>query len=267
MTTNPKDVRSAVRDTYGQIARGERVGCGPSISGGGSVDVREQGCCTPKAEWPSSERLGYRATELDALPEGADLGLGCGHPGRFAAIEPGHTVVDLGSGGGIDCFLAAQAVGDTGHVIGVDMTPDMVERARTAAADAGASNVEFRLGEIENLPVADAAADVVISNCVVNLSPDKPRVLAEAFRILKPGGRVAISDIVALGDLPEDVRSDLALHAACLAGAARVETLHAMLEDAGFEDVRVNPSPIDVGDDRIRGLLASASVEARRPVS
>lgn len=266
MNRTPQDVRKAVREKYGQIARNEVSGCGPAPSGGGSVNVESKGsCCTPKAEWPTSERLGYGADDLATLPQGTDLGLGCGHPGGFAGIAEGQTVVDLGSGGGIDCFLAAQAVGASGRVIGVDMTPDMIERARSAASDSGATNVEFRLGEIENLPVADASVDVVISNCVVNLSPDKPRVLREAFRVLKPGGRVAISDIVALGDLPDDVRHDLELHAACLAGAARVEDVEAMLRDAGFEQIQVTPRPISVEDDRIRGLLASASVEAKRP--
>jgi len=256
-------VRSAVRDAYGQIARTGQRGCSPS--GGGAVGEKGTACCGPKEDWPSSDRLGYSKDELESLPEGTDLGLGCGNPGVFASIRKGETVVDLGSGGGIDCFLASKAVGAEGRVIGVDMTPDMITRARKAAADSGATNVEFRLGEIEALPVADATVDVVISNCVVNLSPDKPRVLREAFRVLKPGGRIAISDIVALGELPEDVKKDLALHAACLAGAAKVEDVESMLRDAGFDDIRVKPNPIAVGDERIDHLLASASVEAVRP--
>jgi arsenite methyltransferase len=263
-TMQDDTVRRSVRERYGTIARtGERC-CGGEVAAGEATG-KGSACCGPKEDWPTSDRLGYDSGDLATLPEGADLGLGCGNPGRFAAIRKGETVVDLGSGGGIDCFLASKAVGESGRVIGVDMTPDMIERARRLAGESGATNVEFRLGEIEALPIADAVADVVISNCVVNLSPDKPRVLREAFRVLKPGGRVAISDIVALGDLPDDVKQDLALHAACLAGAAKVTDVERMLREAGFEQVRVTPKRIDVSDERIENLLASASVEAVRP--
>jgi SAM-dependent methyltransferase len=226
MSTSPShEQRQAVRTHYGEIARAERSGCGTA----------ESGCCGPS----SSTALGYSAAELSALPEGADLGLGCGNPTGIAALQPGETVLDLGSGAGIDCFLAAQAVGPEGRVIGVDMTPDMVERARANALNAGVSNVEFRLGEIESLPVADASVDVILSNCVVNLSTDKPRVWREAHRVLRPGGRVAVSDMVAVGELPAAVRDDPASYSGCVSGAVGVEEIRGMLAAAGFGEIDV----------------------------
>ena len=187
----------------------------------------------------SSRQIGYSQEELQAVPAGADFGLGCGNPQAIVALLPGETVLDLGSGGGFDCFLAAQQVGITGHVIGVDMTAEMVARARENAREAGYANVEFRLGEIEHLPVADASVDVILSNCVINLSPDKPQVWREAFRVLRPGGRLAIADIVATATMPEELRNDLALYAGCLAGAASVNELETMLREAGFSDIRI----------------------------
>jgi len=254
---SPEDIRAAVRAQYGQIARGDGAGCAP-------------GCCgtTPEA----SLALGYSADELAAAPEGANLGLGCGNPQAIAALGAGETVLDLGAGAGFDCFLAARQVGPSGRVIGVDMTPDMVSRARANAETIGADNVDFRLGEIERLPVADQSVDVILSNCVVNLSPDKAAVFREAFRVLKPGGRLAISDVVLLRPLPASMASDVMAFTGCVSGAATVDALRALLEAAGFGEVRVDVRP--ESREFIRGWLpgsgvedfvASASIEAKRP--
>jgi SAM-dependent methyltransferase len=250
MTGMTEHLRRGVRDRYAEIARGERQGCGTSTG---------SGCCGPSR----SEGLGYAGEELATLPEGADLGLGCGNPAALASLRPGDTVLDLGSGAGIDCFLAARAVGESGRVIGVDMTPDMIDRARANAAKAGAGNVEFRLGEIENLPVADATVDVVISNCVVNLSTDKARAYREAFRVLRPGGRVAISDIIAVGEIPQAVRADLDHYSGCVSGAVPAGEITRMLEDAGFTDVRITERATDA--DAGFPFVRSASVEAVKP--
>jgi arsenite methyltransferase len=225
------DVRTSVREHYARTARAEKAECG---CGGSS----RQTCCGPTQS--PSERLGYGKADLASIPKDADLGLGCGNPTALAGLRSGETVVDLGSGGGIDCFIASRNVGPSGRVIGVDMTPEMIDRARRAA-DAGGEygNVEFRLGEIENLPVADAIADAVISNCVVNLSPDKPRVFREAFRVLKPGGRLLVSDIVLRGPLPEAVRKSVEAWAGCVAGAMLLEDYLAAIRAAGFSDVTV----------------------------
>jgi SAM-dependent methyltransferase len=202
------------------------------------------------------------------------MGLGCGNPQAIAALQAGETVLDLGSGGGFDCFLAARQVGARGHVIGVDMTPDMVSKARANAAKSGDHNVEFRLGEIENLPVADASVDVIISNCVINLSPDKPRVFREALRVLKPGGRLAISDVVATAELPPQVRQDLALYTGCMAGAALVSDLEAMLRASGFTDIRITPKDESKSFIRdwapgtdITNYVVSANIEAVKPAA
>lgn len=222
-------IREAVRDAYGEIALADGGGCcGPSAVP----------CCT---DGSVSLELGYSADDLAAVPEGADLGLGCGNPGALAALQPGETVLDLGSGAGFDAFLAARAVGPTGHVIGVDMTPAMVSKARANAAAGDYPQVEFRLGEIEHLPVADATVDVIISNCAVNLSTDKPAVFGEAFRVLKPGGRLAISDVVAFADLPDDVRGDLGLYSGCMAGASLISELEAILHSTGFVGLAIEP--------------------------
>ncbi len=226
-----ESVRQAVREQYGRVAAGA-AGCGTG-----------QGCCdAPMAEASIvSQRLGYTAEDVDSAPSGANLGLGCGNPQAIANLKAGETILDLGSGGGFDCFLAARQVGDSGHVIGVDMTPEMVSRARRNAEKGGYRNVEFRLGEIESLPVADDTVDAIISNCVINLSPDKPRVFAEAYRVLKPGGRLAISDVVAFAELPNDIRRDMALFTGCMAGASLVSEVEAMLHSTGFQQVRVEP--------------------------
>ncbi|MCX8033282.1 MAG: arsenite methyltransferase [Thermoleophilia bacterium] len=226
---NEVDVRDAVRNRYSQVATS-----GTSCCGAGSS------CCSPEATSISSASLGYDPEDLASIPEGADLGLGCGNPHAIANLRPGETVLDLGSGPGLDCLLAARAVGSEGKVIGVDMTPEMVSRARATAAKAQAANVEFRLGEIEHLPVADSSVDVIISNCVINLSPDKPQVFREAYRVLKPGGRLAISDIVALTPLPDEWKQDLSLLSGCISGASTVEELTNFLAAAGFENIEIN---------------------------
>jgi SAM-dependent methyltransferase len=243
-----EDVREVVRERYGRIASSGDAAPASGCCGGGSS-------CGSTA----SNDIGYSEKELSQIPEGANLGLGCGNPQAVAALSPGETVLDLGSGGGIDCFLAAQQVGESGWVIGVDMTPQMLARARANAARSGVRNVEFRLGEIEHLPVADGSVDVILSNCVVNLSPDKPAVFREAFRVLKPGGRLAISDMVAKGPLPEEVRKDLDSYTGCVGGAAEISDIEKMLFAAGFVDVRIAPKAAS------RDLVVSANIEARRP--
>ncbi len=206
------------------------------------------------------------------MPEGANLGLGCGNPKAIARLKSGETVLDLGSGGGFDCFLAAGQVGQTGKVIGVDMTSEMIDRARKNAQIAATENVEFRLGEIEHLPVADKSVDVILSNCVINLSPDKPAVFRESFRVLKSGGRLAISDIVATSRLPEDVRHDVELHVGCVAGAATIEELRSMLVDAGFTKIEITPQEESrtvisnwFPGSSVADYVVSATIEAVRP--
>ncbi len=218
-----EDIRSAVRERYAQTARqAAKAGCGCGCGGASQ-----------------STQLGYERSELGAIPAEADLGLGCGNPTALAGLQPGETVLDLGSGGGIDCFLASRRVGPGGRVIGVDMTPEMIDRARAAARRGGYQNVEFRLGEIENLPVADGTVDAVISNCVINLSPDKGRVFREAFRALKPGGRLLVSDIVLAGELPARLRENVELWAGCLAGAIAEPDYLRLMKEAGFAEVGV----------------------------
>jgi SAM-dependent methyltransferase len=259
--------RQSVRSAYAKVAQAE--------SSGGCCGV-ESSCCGVSDDGAIntliSTRLGYSTEELAAVPSGADMGLGCGNPKAIAALKPGEVVVDLGAGGGFDCFLAAHEVGPQGHVIGVDMTPDMLSKARGNAAKGKFDNVEFRLGEIEYLPVADATVDVIISNCVINLSPNKPQVFREAFRVLKPGGRLAISDVVATVELPEEMRQDEALIAGCMGNASLIEELEAMISEAGFEQVRIAPK--DESRDFIRDwapgrgveeYVVSATIEAVKP--
>lgn len=260
---NNDAIRQAVRERYGQIAEGTGTGCADSGN-----------CCgAPTASLDSLSRsLGYSAAEVLNVPEGANLGLGCGNPQAIAALRLGETVLDLGSGAGFDAFLAARQVGETGRVIGVDMTPAMLSKARANAAQGGYSNTEFRLGEIEHLPVADATVDVILSNCVINLSPDKPQVFAETFRVLKPGGRLAISDVVASAELPEAVRADLALYTGCMAGAVPVAELEAMLAAVGFTQIRITPKDASRSFIRdwapgtaIEDFVISATIEAVKP--
>jgi arsenite methyltransferase len=256
MTTEQEHdaVRAAVRDTYARAAEGCAV----------------PGCCGPNPG--ASLQLGYSADDLAAVPEGANLGLGCGNPQAIAALRLGETVLDLGSGAGFDCFLAAKRVGPTGRILGVDMTPGMVSKARSNAARVGAENVEFRLGEIEHLPVSDSSVDVILSNCVVNLSPDKAAVFREALRVLRAGGRLAISDVVALAPIPPEIRSRVEAFTGCVAGATTVDDVGRMLGDAGFVDIRITPRA-DVSAciaDWMPGssaekYVASATIEARKP--
>ncbi len=234
---HPDEIRSAVRQRYGQIARDsdQRAPCcGPSD------------CCGDGEPLTSVVQSLYESSDLAGLPlDVTGMSLGCGDPGTLAALQPGQTVLDLGSGGGIDCFLAARQVGPSGHVIGVDMAPDMIDRARASAARIGATNVEFRLGEVEHLPVADETVDVVISNCVINLSPDKPQAFREAYRVLKPGGRLAVSDIVTRAPLPPEITQNLDAWAACVAGAWVDQDYVAAIEAAGFVKVRLGAKELD----------------------
>ncbi|RQH01900.1 arsenite methyltransferase [Natrarchaeobius oligotrophus] len=254
VTDGTSDRRAHVREEYGDVAAGEGGCCGST-----TADADDGGV---SADPSRSAALGYDSDDLAQAPDGANLGLGCGNPVAMSALEPGETVLDLGSGGGFDCFLAAREVGPDGHVIGVDMTPEMLERARENAAESEFDHVEFRLGEIEHLPVADETVDTIISNCVVNLSPDKPRAFAEAYRVLRPGGSLSISDLVATGPLPPEVRDDPDAVAECVGDAARIEDLERWLADAGFVDVEV----IQEGEWSDELPIVSARIEARKPV-
>jgi SAM-dependent methyltransferase len=235
---SPEEIRIHVRERYAGIAEKKQAGCcSPAEPAAGS-------CCggeTPPQALDQLERL-YEAGDVGELPqEVTELSLGCGDPVTLASLQPGQVVLDLGSGGGIDCFLAAKRVGPSGRVIGVDMTPQMIDRARANKARLGADNVEFRLGEIEHLPVADASVDVVISNCVINLSTDKAQVFREAFRALKPGGRLAVSDIVTAGPLPEAIKRSLSAWAGCVAGALDQQDYLGLIRAAGFVEVQLQP--------------------------
>jgi arsenite methyltransferase len=267
MTDGPH-IRAVVRTKYGEIAKGTSRGCcGPECCGGPAPEA---------TELKIGAAVGYSSAELAAVPEGANLGLGCGNPLAHAAVKPGDTVLDLGSGAGMDAFLAAREVGPSGRVIGVDMTPEMVERGRENARRVGAANVEFRLGEIERLPVADASVDVIISNCVINLSPDKPAVFAEAFRVLRPGGRMVVSDLVLTRALPDDVRHSVEAYVGCVAGASLREEYLWQIGAAGFRDIEVVEER-SYGDADVFGgyewlresakMVLSAKVRAVKPES
>ncbi len=248
------EIKKTVRERYAQIAAKESSCCAPSNS-----------CCgTTDQATDISKKIGYRDEELDSVPEGANLGLGCGNPTALASLKEGEIVLDLGSGAGFDCFLAANKVGQKGKVIGIDMTSEMIERARENARKSGYENVEFRLGEIENLPVADNSVDAIISNCVINLSPDKGRVFKEAYRALKPGGRVMVSDIVLLKELPESVKNSVEAYVGCVAGASRKEDYLATVAAAGFQEVEV-VSEKSFGMGQLDVSIASINVRAVKP--
>lgn len=224
-----EEIRKVVREGYGKIAKQGSSCCAP-----------EKSCCgsAPSAQ-DIGRKIGYSEEELKTVPEGANLGLGCGNPIALASLKQGDVVLDLGSGAGFDCFLAANQVGETGKVIGVDMTPEMLDRARENARKGNYDNVEFRLGEIENLPVGDRQVDVIISNCVINLSPNKKRVFQEAFRVLRPGGKLMVSDIVLLKELPAEIRNSVAAYVGCVGGAVTKEEYLEAIQGAGFEDTKV----------------------------
>lgn len=261
------EIRQKVRKAYAEVAQANDASdcCGVATS-----------CCGVASDAQInavvSSRLGYSEQDRGNVPEGADMGLGCGNPRAIASLQPGEVVLDLGSGGGFDAFLAAREVGESGKVIGVDMTPDMISKARSNAEKGAFDYVEFRLGEIEYLPVADNSVDVIISNCVINLSPDKRRVFMETWRVLKPGGRLAISDVVSSVELPEEMKSDPALHSACVAGASLIDELEVILAEAGFKDVRIAPKDESrdfikdwVPGKNIEDYVVSATIEGRKP--
>lgn len=223
-----KEIRKVVKESYAKIIRQGGSCCGPVNSSYGSINLNQD----------YLKKIGYTPEELQAVPEGA-IGLGCGNPVALASLREGETVLDLGSGAGFDCFLAANKVGKKGKVIGVDMTPEMVEKATENAKRGNYENIEFRLGEIESLPVTDNSVDIVISNCVINLSPDKPRTFKEVFRVLKPGGRMMVSDIVLLNELPDFIKDSIEAYIGCLSGAMLKEDFMEAIRKAGFHEVRI----------------------------
>lgn len=251
-----EEIKKSVRERYGNIVRQGGSCCGPK-----KPQVSSCGCSKqPTQAEAISRAIGYSDEDMASVPDGANLGLGCGNPVAMASLKEGETVVDLGAGAGFDVFLAANRVGRGGHVIGVDMTPDMVSQARENAEKGGYKNVEFRLGEIENIPVADNTADVIISNCVINLSTDKKRVFREALRVLKPGGRLMVSDIVLLRELPDSIRKSVAAYTGCVSGALPKEEYLAAIKEAGFGQMEVldeQPFGIDciLADDEARTII------------
>lgn len=263
------EIRQNVRSRYKQVAVQEANAescCHPII--------QATSCCTTSSDFNTiSSKLGYSNEELDSVPDGANLGLGCGNPQAIASLKPGEVVLDLGSGGGFDCFLASRQVGENGSVIGVDMTPEMVSRARNNATKGKFVNTDFRLGEIEHLPVADHTVDVIISNCVVNLSPDKQQVFHDSFRVLKKGGRLAISDIVTTAELPPEIKDDLnALYSGCISGASSIDEIEAMLRQSGFTDISVEPKDESkafikdwIKGSNIEDYIVSAVIKAIKP--
>ncbi len=257
---NADNIRQAVRKNYTGVAKKGSSGCGCNSN---------SSCCGTSGAKDASIQLGYSSDDVNTVPDGANMGLGCGNPQAIAALKPGEVVLDLGSGGGFDCFLASKQVGKSGMVIGVDMTPDMVSKARQNAELNQYSNVNFRLGEIEYLPVADGIIDVIISNCVINLSPEKEQVFKESFRVLKQGGRLAISDVVATNIIPDEMRADMALHSGCISGASTIDEIDQMLRNAGFSDITIdiNESSREfirywVPDSGLEKYVVSASITA-----
>ena len=263
---DPEKIRQLVRDRYAQAAAGGPCGCqaGPAHS-----------CCGSSTNIADSMNhvMGYSKEDLSGVVEGANLGLGCGNPTAIGNLKQGEIVLDLGSGGGFDCFLAAKKVGDKGRVIGVDMTPEMLAKARQNAEKMGARNVEFRLGEIEHLPVADNSVNVILSNCVINLSPEKQKVFREAYRVLQPGGRLAISDVVATADMPDQLREQAAMITGCIAGAERIDRLEKILAEIGFKDIRIRVKSHSRSlvsswfpGSGAENYVASADIEATKPL-
>jgi SAM-dependent methyltransferase len=253
---NRDEKRKIVRESYAKIAKQKSSCCAPVTSCCGRTDPTQE----------ISKKMGYTEEELKAVPKGANLGLGCGNPVALASLKEGETVLDLGSGAGLDCFLASGRVGHTGKIIGVDMTPEMVEKARENARKGNYANVEFRLGEIENLPVGDSSVDAVISNCVINLSPNKKRVFEEAFRALRPGGRLMVSDIVLLKELPDFVKNSIQAYVGCVSGAMLKDEYLKAVGEAGFQDVKVIdetafPAELMVSDPIAKEIIRKLEIE------
>jgi SAM-dependent methyltransferase len=250
--SNKEDTREFIRKRYATIAlkgiKGNGCGCGSGCCGESVTNIKK-----------ASKNLGYSEDDFADVPEESNMGLGCGNPIAIASLKKGETVIDLGSGGGFDCFLARRQVGETGYVIGVDMIAEMVKLARENAEKSGYNNVEFRLGEIEHLPVSDNTADVIISNCVINLSLDKEQVFKEAFRVLKSGGRLSVSDVVATAELPDQIKQDLKMRAGCIAGAEYVEKIRAMMIKAGFKSIKLIPK--DNGREIIKSWVPDKNIE------
>jgi SAM-dependent methyltransferase len=264
--TKEDQIRQNVRSRYKEIALQE-------VTSNSCCSINVACCETPVDFDTESGKLGYSAEELSAVPVGANMGLGCGNPQAIAELKSGEVVLDLGSGGGFDCFLASRQVGDQGHIIGVDMTPEMISKARLNASKGGFTNTEFRLGEIENLPVSNETVNVIISNCVINLSPNKPQVFKEAYRVLKSGGRLAISDIVTTAELPPEIKNDIEnMYSGCISGASSIVELETMLKQSGFVDISVAPKDESkefikdwVPGANIDKYIVSASIVARKP--
>ncbi|MFA6600155.1 MAG: arsenite methyltransferase [Candidatus Omnitrophota bacterium] len=250
------EMKKQVKERYGEIASQSKRGCSSSRC-----------CASPGLAEELSRHVGYSEAEIDSVPKGANLGLGCGNPVALASLKEGDTVLDLGSGAGFDAFLAAQRVGKTGHVIGVDMTPEMLEKARTNAEKGGFGNVEFRMGEIEKLPVEDQSVDVILSNCVINLSPDKASVFKEALRVLKPGGRLMVSDLVLTQDLPKNIRKSIEAYVGCIAGAIHKSEYLKLMSMAGFVDISVVGESSYPVDAMFEGLESAADAVVSIKVS
>ena len=267
MSVKEDQIRQQIRESYSKVAEASNQGdcCGV-----------ESSCCGVSSDVDIntivSTRMGYSDEDVKSTPDGADMGLGCGTPKAIASIQVHETVLDLGSGGGFDCFLAAQELSGTGKVIGVDMTPVMLSKARTNAEKSDFENVEFRLGEIEHLPVADDSVDVIISNCVINLSPNKPQVFNDAFRVLKEGGRLAISDVVASAPLPDEIKNDKELLSGCMAGASEIKELEEMMAASGFVDILITPKDESLSfikdwapGSNVEDYVISAYIQAKKP--
>lgn len=258
-------IRESVMESYKKVALSNS-----------SCDSNSSSCCgASEADVLAdvSKAMGYSDSEYSSVPDGSNMGLGCGNPQAIASLKEGESVLDLGSGGGFDCFLSSKSVGDTGKVIGVDMTPEMISKARINAEKGGFKNVDFRLGEIEHLPLADSTVDVIISNCVINLSPEKDKVFNESFRVLKPGGRLAISDIVSSVEIPDELKKDLSLYSACVTGASSINEIEKLLISAGFSDINIKPKDTSrefikdwVPGKGIENYVISANIEAVKKV-